>query len=79
MTSSMIITYRKFEKCPLSSQTREIVGHVSAFSSTYTGMHHFAHHCIGIISDLVLRRMDNGEMLGGYSQDGATVVWRVEK
>jgi len=27
----------------------------------------------------VLRRMDAGEMLGSYQEDGATVVWRTEK
>jgi len=79
MTTPKIINYRKFEKCPISSETRERIGHVSAFASTYSGKHHFTGgHCGGMISDQVLRRMDNGEMLGSYKQDGSTVVWSTE-
>lgn len=79
MTSSMIITYRKFEKCPISFEVRELVGHVTAFFSTYSGSHHFTGgHCDGMISDLVLSRMNGGEMLGSYLQDGATVAWKAK-
>jgi hypothetical protein len=80
MINPILITYRKFEKCPISSQMRELVGHVTAFAITYSGQHHFTGgHCCGMISDQMLRRMDAGEMLGSYKQDGATVVWRTEK
>jgi len=79
MTTPIIITFRKFEKCPISSEQRERAGHVSAFASTYSGRHHFTGgHCAGMISDEVLLRMDGGEMLGSYKEDGATVVWRTE-
>ena len=80
MITPILIAYRKFEKCPISSQMRELVGHVTAFASTYSGQHHFTGgHCNSMISDKVLRRMDAGEMLGSYQEDGATVVWRTEK
>lgn len=80
MTTPILITYRKFEKCPISSAMRELVGHVTAFASTYSGQHHWTGgHCNGMISDLVLRRLDAGEMLGSYNADGATIVWRTEK
>ena len=77
MTTPILITYRKFEKCPISSETRELAGHVTAFASTYSGQHHFTGgHCNGMVSDVVLRRMDNGEMAGSYSEDGATIAWK---
>jgi hypothetical protein len=78
MTTRINITYRKFEKCPLTNESREMVGHAPAIYSTWSGSHHFAFGYNESISGEVLNRINGGEMAGSYKQDGATITWEAE-
>jgi hypothetical protein len=75
MTTNLDISFRRFEKCPISGKTREIVGIIPAFFSSYSGAHHFPAFVEGDLPKGILSDLDNGRTMGSAQHNGATIVW----
>lgn len=78
MTTHISISFRRFEKCPISGERREIVGHVPAFFSSYSGSHHFRAFAVGLLPEKVLRDLDFGSTMGSICDGEDTTIWEAK-
>jgi hypothetical protein len=77
MTTDKIITFRRFDKCPVSGKTRETHGHSPVTYSDVTRAHHLPPFAINI-STVILERLDEGRTVGSYEDECGITVWEVE-
>jgi hypothetical protein len=76
----MIVECTRFEKCPVSFDTRVVTSDFYAFFSSYSGRHHSPFSTLRTPEFGALAEMDAGLTAWSFTADCGTVVrWRVKE